>query len=32
MKQDRVKVADLHKIIGDAVNMRNLFKKMMAQD
>jgi len=29
MQQDRVKVEDLHKIIGEAVNMRNLFKKMM---
>ena len=29
MQQDRVKVEDLHGIIGEAVNMRNLFKKIV---
>lgn len=29
MQQDRVKISELHSIIGEAVNMRNLFKKMM---
>ena len=29
MKQDRVKIEELHKIIGEAVSMRNLFKKIM---
>jgi hypothetical protein len=27
--QERVAVADLHKIIGDLVNMKNLFKKIV---
>ena len=29
MQQDRVKIEDLHGIIGEAVNMRNLFKKIV---
>ena len=29
MQQDRVKVEELHKIIGDAVSMRNLYKKIV---
>ncbi|MBP7612679.1 MAG: glycine--tRNA ligase, partial [Paludibacter sp.] len=29
MLQERVAVADLHKIIGDLVNMKNLFKKIV---
>ncbi len=29
MDQERVKVEDLHKLIGDAVNMRNLYKKIV---
>jgi glycyl-tRNA synthetase len=29
MAQERVKVEDLHKLIGDAVNMRNLYKKIV---
>ena len=29
MAQERVAIADLHKIIGDAVNMKNLFKKIV---
>ena len=27
MAQERVAIVDLHKIIGDAVNMKNLFKE-----
>jgi len=30
MLQERVKVEELHKIIGDLVNMKNLFKKILA--
>jgi glycyl-tRNA synthetase len=29
MTQERVAIADLHTIIGDAVNMKNLFKKIV---
>jgi len=29
MLQERVAIADLHKIIGDLVNMKNLFKKIV---
>jgi len=29
MLQERVKVDELHKIIGDLVNMKNLFKKIV---
>ena len=29
MEQQRVKIADLPQIIGDAVNMKNLFKKLV---
>lgn len=29
MTQERVAIADLQKIIGDAVNMKNLFKKII---
>jgi glycyl-tRNA synthetase len=29
MQQERVAIADLHKIIGDAVNMKNLFRKIV---
>ena len=29
MAQERVAIVDLHKIIGDAVNMKNLFKKIV---
>ena len=29
MEQQRVKIADLQQIIGDAVNMKNLFKKIV---
>ena len=29
MTQERVAIVDLHKIIGDAVNMKNLFKKIV---
>ena len=29
MLQERVPIADLHKTIGDAVNMKNLFKKIV---
>ena len=29
MQQDRVKIENLHGIIGEAVNMRNLFKKIV---
>ena len=29
MIQERVAIADLHTIIGDAVNMKNLFKKIV---
>ncbi|MDR0830869.1 MAG: hypothetical protein LBN95_12295 [Prevotellaceae bacterium] len=29
MQQERVKIEDLHKIIGDAVNMKNLFQKII---
>ena len=29
MQQDRVKIEDLHGIIGEAVNMRNLFKRIV---
>jgi glycyl-tRNA synthetase len=29
MAQERVAIADLHKIIGDTVNMKNLFKKIV---
>jgi glycyl-tRNA synthetase len=29
MEQERVAIADLHKIIGEAVNMKNLFKKII---
>jgi len=31
MKQERVNVSDLHKIVGDQVNMKNLFKKIMEE-
>jgi glycyl-tRNA synthetase len=30
MLQERVAVGDLHKIIGDLVNMKNLFRKILA--
>ena len=30
MLQERVKVEELHRIIGDLVNMKNLFKKILA--
>ena len=29
MLQERVAISDLHKIIGDMVNMKNLFKKIV---
>ncbi|MPN31678.1 Glycine--tRNA ligase [bioreactor metagenome] len=29
MTQERVAIVDLHNIIGDAVNMKNLFKKIV---
>jgi glycyl-tRNA synthetase len=29
MQQERVAIADLHRIIGDAVNMKNLFRKIV---
>ena len=29
MQQERIKIEDLHGIIGEAVNMRNLFKKIV---
>ncbi|MCQ2325601.1 MAG: His/Gly/Thr/Pro-type tRNA ligase C-terminal domain-containing protein, partial [Paludibacteraceae bacterium] len=28
MAQDRIKIDDLHKLIADAVDMKNLFKKL----
>ncbi|MFA6884301.1 MAG: glycine--tRNA ligase, partial [Paludibacteraceae bacterium] len=31
MKQERVKVEELHKIVGDQVNMKTLFKKIMEE-
>ncbi|MBP5259959.1 MAG: glycine--tRNA ligase, partial [Paludibacteraceae bacterium] len=30
MKQDRVKIEDLHALVDAQVNMRNLFRKLMA--
>ena len=31
MEQDRIAISDLHKIIDEQVNMKNLFKKIVAE-